>query len=756
MENAWRGFNAGAWNNSINVADFVKKNYKEYKGDANFLEGAAESSLSLNEQFKNLLKLEKEKGGVIELDTKVASTIISHKPGYIDQKLEKIVGLQTDAPLKRGFFPNGGIQVATKAAEAYGYKVEQETIDLYTNVRKTHNQGVFDAYTPQIRKARKSHIITGLPDGYGRGRIIGDYRRVPLYGVDFLIKEKQAQQNTLVFPMTEDVIRLREEVTDQIRSLKELIELGDMYGFDLRRPAADSKEAIQWLYLAYLAAVKEQNGAAMSLGRVDAFLDIYIERDLVEGKYSEFEIQEMVDHFVMKLRMIRFARTPEYNQLFTGDPTWVTAVLGGMTVDGNSLVTKTAFRLLQTLYNLGTSAEPNLTILWSENLPEGFKNFCAKVSIDTSSIQYESDELIRPNHGDDYAIACCVSPMALGKEMQFFGARANLAKALLYALNGGRDEISGDQVFEKTKREVLRADVLNYDVVMERFDETLTELAEVYVNALNIIHYMHDKYAYEKLEMALHDLHVTRWFATGIAGLSVVADSLSAIKYAEVHPIYDEEKGIIVDFETIGDFPKYGNDDDRVDSIAREVVSMMMNKIRQYPTYRNSVATMSALTITSNVVYGKNTGNTPDGRRYGEPFAPGANPMHQRDKSGALKSLLSVAKLPYEDCRDGISNTFTIIPKALGKNISIEGSITHLEGDIQVQNLVRLLDGYFVSNGYHLNVNVFNRETLREAYEHPELFPNLTVRVSGYAVNFSNLTNEQKLEVMKRTFHDNF
>ncbi|HLT00166.1 MAG TPA: pyruvate formate lyase family protein, partial [Acholeplasma sp.] len=659
--------------------------------------------------------------------------------------------------LKRGFFPFGGIQVATKAAEAYGYKVEQETIDLYTDIRKTHNQGVFDAYTPQIRKARKSHIITGLPDGYGRGRIIGDYRRVALYGVDFLIKEKQAQQNTLTFPMTEDVIRLREEVSDQIKSLKELIQLGDMYGFDLRRPAADSKEAIQWLYLAYLAAVKEQNGAAMSLGRVDAFLDIYIERDLKEGKYTEFEIQEMVDHFVMKLRMVRFARTPEYNQLFTGDPTWVTAVLGGMTEEGGkSLVTKTAFRLLHTLYNLGTSAEPNLTVLWSEHLPEGFKNFCAKVSIDTSSIQYESDELIRPNHGDDYAIACCVSPMIVGKEMQFFGARANLAKALLYALNGGRDEVSGDQVFEKTKREVLRADVLDYDVVMERFDETLTELAEVYVNALNIIHYMHDKYAYEKIEMALHDLHVTRWFATGIAGLSVVADSLSAIKYAKVHPIYDEEKGIIVDFETVGDFPKYGNNDERVDSIAVDVVRRMMNKIRMYPTYRNSVATMSALTITSNVVYGKNTGNTPDGRRYGEPFAPGANPMHQRDKSGALNSLLSVAKLPYEDCRDGISNTFTIIPKALGKNIEVEGSIVHLEDDIQVQNLARLLDGYFANNGYHLNVNVFNRETLKQAYDHPELFPNLTVRVSGYAVNFSNLTNEQKLEVMKRTFHDNF
>lgn len=756
MNNPWRGFKGGAWQNSVNVSDFIHKNYEEYTGDDSFLVGPTEASLKLNQSFKDLLKLEKEKGGVIELDTVVPSTIISHKPGYIQKDIEKIVGLQTDAPLKRGFFPNGGINVAAKACESYGYHVPQEVIDLYTEVRKTHNQGVFDAYTPEIRRARKSHIVTGLPDGYGRGRIIGDYRRVALYGVDFLIKEREKDQETLTFPMTEKVIRLREEVTEQIKALHQLIQLGDMYGFDLRRPAANAQEAIQWLYLGYLAAVKEQNGAAMSLGRTSTFLDIYIQRDLQEGTITEEQAQEFIDHFVMKLRMVRFARTPEYNQLFTGDPTWVTEVLGGMNDEnGKSFVTKTSFRYLQTLYNLGTSAEPNLTVLWSDRLPENWKNFCAKVSIDTSSIQYENDEEMRPVHGDDYAIACCVSPMAVGKEMQFFGARANGAKALLYALNGGRDEISGEQVFEKTKKEVLKADVLDFDTVMERFDETLDELAEVYVNALNIIHYMHDKYAYERLEMALHDLHVTRFFATGLAGLSVVADSLSAIKYAKVHPIYDEKTGLITDFETVGDFPKYGNNDDRVDSIAVDVVERFMKKIAAQPTYRESVPTMSILTITSNVVYGKHTGNTPDGRRAGQPFAPGANPMHGRDSSGALNSLLSVAKIPYEYCQDGISNTFTIIPAALGKKVEVVGSITHAV-DVQAQNLVRLLDGYFTSNGYHLNVNVFNREMLKEAYEHPELYPNLTIRVSGYAVNFSNLTDEQKREVMQRTFHDHF
>lgn len=749
-------FKTGNWNKSIDILDFIKLNYEEYQGDSSFLEKETDSSFKLNERFKELLQIEKEKGGVIDLDTEIPSTIVSHKPGYIIKELEKIVGLQTDYPLKRGFFPNGGINVAVKSAEAYGYNVSDETIDLYTNVRKTHNQGVFDVYTDSIRKARRSHIVTGLPDGYGRGRIIGDYRRVPLYGVEYLIKDKQNERSKLGFPMTEDTIRLREELADQIKSLNELIQLGDMYGFDLRRPANDSKEAIQWLYLAYLAAVKEQNGAAMSLGRIDAFLDIYIEKDLKDKKYTEIEIQEFIDHFVLKLRMVRFARTPEYNSLFTGDPTWVTLVLGGLNSDGGTFVTKTSFRFLQTLYNLGTSAEPNLTILWNESLPQGFKEFCAQVSIDTSSIQYESDSLICENHGDDYAIACCVSPMALGKEMQFFGARANIAKALLYALNGGRDEISGVQVFEQTKKDVLKTDLLDYDVVMERFDDTLTELAEVYVNALNIIHYMHDKYAYEKLEMALHDTHVTRYFATGIAGLSVVADSLSAIKYAKVKPIYDEESGLIVDYETKGDFPTFGNDDDRVDNIAVDIINRFMNKIRQNHTYRNSIPTMSILTITSNVVYGKHTGNTPCGRKLGEAFAPGANPMHGRDKSGALKSLLSVAKLPFENAQDGISNTFTIIPAALGKSLELEGSIVHHIDNIQVQNLVNMLDGYFETNGYHLNVNVFNRETLKEAFLNPELYPNLTIRVSGYAVNFSNLTQEQKLEVMKRTFHDGF
>jgi len=750
---AWNGFKKGQWSTKVDVRDFIINNYKEYKGDSSFLKGASDSSKKLNQMFIDLLKLEKEKGGVINLDTKVASTIVSHGAGYLIKDIEKIVGLQTDAPLKRGFFPNGGINVAVKAAESYGYHVEKETIDLYTNVRKTHNQGVFDAYTPEIRRARKSHIVTGLPDGYGRGRIIGDYRRVALYGVNFLIEQRKKDQDMITFPMDEEKIRLREEITDQIRSLKELIELGKIYGFDLSRPAANATEAIQWLYLGYLAAVKEQNGAAMSLGRTSTFLDIYIERDLKAGIINEFEAQELIDHFIMKLRMIRFARTPEYNQLFTGDPTWVTESFAGMALTGKSLVTKTSFRYLQTLYNLGTSAEPNLTVLWSEKLPKGFKEFCAKVSIDTSSIQYENDDLMREKHGDDYAIACCVSPMSVGKEMQFFGARANLAKGLLYAINGGRDEVSGDQVFYKTKTDVLKGDVLNFDEVWNRFDKTMDELAEVYVNALNIIHYMHDKYAYEKLEMALHDVEVGRNFATGIAGLSVVADSLSAIKYAKVKPLYDE-RGLITDFEITGEFPKYGNNDDRVDNLAVKVVNSFMDKIKANPTYRNSVATMSILTITSNVVYGKNTGNTPDGRKAGEAFAPGANPMHGRDKSGALKSLMSVSKIPFESARDGISNTFTIIPKALGKNENKK--IKNLADDIQVTNLVNMLDGYFNSKGYHLNVNVFTRETLKAAYDNPELYPNLTIRVSGYAVNFSNLTNEQKREVMSRTFHEGF
>ena len=752
MFDAWKGFKDGQWTKTIDVRDFINKNYTEYLGDGAFLAGPTESSKKLNEMFVNFLQEEREKGGVIDMDTVIPSTITSHKAGYIQKDIETIVGLQTDKPFKRAFHPFGGINIAVKAAEAYGYTVPEETKHLFTEYRKTHNQGVFDAYTPEIRRARRSHIVTGLPDGYGRGRIIGDYRRVALYGVDFLIAERKKDLNAITFPMTEEKVRAREEISEQIRALNQLIELGNEYGFDLRRPAETAQEAIQWLYLGYLAAVKEQNGAAMSLGRTSTFLDIYIQRDLDNGVITEEQAQEFIDHFIMKLRMVRFARTPEYNELFTGDPTWVTESIAGMSLDGRSLVTKNSFRYLQTLYNLGTSAEPNLTVLWSDRLPQNFKEFCAKVSIDTSSIQYENDEQMRPVHGDDYAIACCVSPMTVGKEMQFFGARANLAKALLYALNGGRDEVSGDQVFYKTKQDVMQADVLDYDAVMERFDKTMDELAEVYVNALNIIHYMHDKYAYERLQMALHDVDVKRNFATGVAGLSVVADSLSAIKYASVKPIYDE-RGLITDFEITGDFPKYGNNDDTVDKLAVEIVESFMNKIRQQYTYRNSVPTMSILTITSNVVYGKNTGNTPDGRRFGEAFAPGANPMHGRDRSGALKSLLSVSKIPCESCQDGISNTFTIIPQALGKDIEMADTFT-IETEVQVPNLVNLLDGYFTSGGYHLNVNVFTRETLQKAYDNPELYPNLTIRVSGYAVNFSSLTDEQKREVMSRTFHE--
>ena len=751
--NAWRGFKEGNWNNKIDVRDFINKNFTEYKGDSHFLESVAESSIKLNQKFFEYLKLEREKGGVIELDTNVVSSITSHGPGYIDKSLEKIVGLQTDKPFKRGFFPYGGINVAVKAAEAYGYHIDDDLQHIFNVYRKTHNDGVFDVYTQAIRKARRSGIITGLPDGYGRGRIIGDYRRVPLYGVNYLIEQKKIEKSNYAYPLNEKNIRLREEIQDQIKSLYQLIELGNLYGFDLSRPAVNAKEAIQWLYLAYLAAVKEQNGAAMSLGRTSTFLDIYIERDLKEGTLTEFEVQELIDHFIMKLRMVRFARTPEYNDLFTGDPTWITESLGGMSLDGRSLVTKTSFRYLQTLYNLGTSAEPNLTVLWSNNLPLGFKEFCAKVSIDTSSIQYENDEKMRPVHGDDYGIACCVSPMAIGKEMQFFGARANLAKALLYALNGGRDELSGVDVFDRIKFGVLQTEVLDFDEVWNRLDKTMDELAEVYVSALNIIHYMHDKYAYEKIEMALHDAEVTRFFATGVAGLSVVADSLSAIKYAKVKPIYNPETGLIIDFEVKGEFPCYGNNDDRVDELAIKVVETFMDKIRKQYTYRESIPTMSILTITSNVVYGKKTGNTPDGRRKGQPFAPGANPMHGRDKSGALKSLISVAKIPCESCQDGISNTFTLVPAALGKDIEAEGQMTY-DGTVKVDNLVNILEGYFLSGGYHVNINVLNRETLIKAYENPELYPNLTIRVSGYAVNFSNLTDEQKREVISRTFHE--
>jgi formate C-acetyltransferase len=747
---AWRKFVQGTWNKEINVRDFMSLNYKEYLGDSSFLQGPTESSLKLNEMFYGFLEEEKVKGGVIELDTKVAATLTSHGAGYIDKNLEKIVGLQTDKPFKRAFHPFGGINVAVKAAESYGYHVDDETKFIFNEYRKTHNQGVFDVYNADIRRARRSGIVTGLPDGYGRGRIIGDYRRVALYGVDRLIEEKKKEKTRFAYPLNEKNIRLREEIQEQIKALDMLKTMAASYGFDISRPAENATEAIQWTYFAYLGAVKEQNGAAMSLGRTASFLDIYIERDLEEGILTEVEAQELIDHFIMKLRMVRFARTPEYNELFTGDPTWVTESLAGMNNDGRSWVTKNTFRYLQTLYNLGTSAEPNLTVLWHDNLPENFKKFCGKVSIDTSSIQYENDEQMRPNHGDDYGIACCVSPMALGKEMQFFGARANLAKALLYALNGGKDEITGDQV--SPAFDPIKAEVLDFDEVMEKFDIMLDWLSKTYVSALNIIHYMHDKYAYERLQMALHDAEVKRNFATGIAGLSVVADSLSAIKYAKVKPVYDD-RGIITDFNIEGDFPYYGNNDDRVDHLAVEVVERFMNKLRKEYTYRESVPTMSILTITSNVVYGKKTGNTPDGRRKGEAFAPGANPMHGRDKSGALKSLLSVSKIPCESCQDGISNTFTMVPDALGKSLESSDGFTY-EGDIKVENLVQILDGYFRSGGYHLNVNIFNREMLEDAYKHPEKYPNLTIRVSGYAVNFSNLTNEQKREVISRTFHE--
>ena len=747
----WEGFKLGNWANSVNVRDFIVENFDEYLGDESFLVGPTDASSKLNEMFIDLLRQEKENGGVLECDTDVVSSIVSHGPGYIEKSLEKIVGLQTDKPLKRAFFPYGGIQVATKAAESYGFHVNPELVHIFNEYRKTHNQGVFDVYNDEIRAVRSSGVVTGLPDAYGRGRIIGDYRRVALYGIDFLIEEKQKEKKTWVYPMTEETIRAIEETTEQINALERLKKLGEIYGFDLSRPAETAQEAIQWLYFAYLGAVKEQNGAAMSLGRTATFLDIYIERDIKNGHLTEVEAQELVDHFILKLRMVRFARTPEYNELFTGDPTWVTEVLAGMCDDGRSFVTKTTFRYLQTLYNLGTSAEPNLTVLWSDRLPENFKKFAAKVSIDTSSIQYENDEIMRPEHTDDYAIACCVSPMTIGKEMQFFGARANVAKALLYSLNGGKDEITGKQVAPKTT--VYQGEYLDYETVMAQYDKTLDWLAEVYVNTLNIIHYMHDKYAYEAFEMALHDRDVVRNFATGMAGLSVVADSLSAIKYAKVKPIYDETNGLIVDFETEGDFPMYGNNDDRVDDIAVELVHNFMNKIRKHPTYRKSVPTMSVLTITSNVVYGKKTGNTPDGRRKGTPFAPGANPMHGRDKSGALKSLMSVAKIPCESCADGISNTFTIVPQALGKEESYDFENV-MRADIKSENLVSILDGYFLSGGYHLNVNVLLREKLIEAMNNPALYPNLTIRVSGYAVNFSLLTKEQKLDVIARTFHE--
>ncbi|MBM6775027.1 formate C-acetyltransferase [Olsenella profusa] len=685
-QEAWQGFVSGNWEHQIDVRDFIQRNYTPYEGDESFLAGPTESTTKLWDEVLDLFEQERAAGGVLDMDTKVVSTITSHPAGYIDQPLEKIVGLQTEKPLKRALMPNGGIRMAVAACKQNGYEVDPEVVDFYTNYRKTHNAGVFDVYTPEMRACRHSHIITGLPDAYGRGRIIGDYRRVALYGVDRLIEEKKAEHAGTQKTMNEATIRHREELAEQIRALGELKQLGEIYGIDISGPARTFQEAVQWLYFGYLAAVKEQNGAAMSIGRNSTFLDIYAERDLKAGLITEEEAQEIIDHLVMKLRMVKFARTPEYNELFSGDPQWVTESLGGMGIDGRPMVTKTAFRYLHTLENMGTSPEPNLTVLWSTRLPEAFKRYCAKISITTSSIQYENDDLMRVYHGDDYAIACCVSSMRIGKEMQFFGARANLAKCLLYAINGGRDEKSGEQVGPKFRP--VEGDYLDYDDVVAKFRDMMAWLAGVYVNALNIIHYMHDKYCYERLQMALHDEHVHRWFATGIAGLSVVADSLSAIKYAKVKVIRDET-GLVTDYEVEGDFPKYGNDDDRVDQIAHDVVEVFMKFVRETDTYRNSVPTTSILTITSNVVYGNATGNTPDGRRAGEPFAPGANPMHRRDTHGAVASLASVAKLPFKDAQDGISNTFSIVPGALGKSDAVmfdELDLDALGVDIQIEN----------------------------------------------------------------------
>ena len=736
----WKGFTTNVWQKEVNVRDFILSNFEPYQGDESFLEPPTEATSALWDHVMDLTKKERENGGVLDMDTEIVSTITSHGPGYLNKDLEKVVGVQTDEPFKRSLQPFGGIRMAKQACESYGFKLNEEVERIFTDYRKTHNQGVFDAYTDEMKLARKVGIITGLPDAYGRGRIIGDYRRVALYGVDFLIDEKKKDAAGTSRVMSEENIRLREELSEQIRALNELKALAASYGFDISEPAANAREAFQWLYFAYLAAIKEQNGAAMSLGRVSTFLDIYIERDLKTGALTEQEAQELVDHFVMKLRLVKFARTPDYNELFSGDPTWVTESIGGIAHDGRALVTKNSFRFLHTLDNLGPAPEPNLTVLWSVRLPQKFKNYCAKMSIKTSSIQYENDDIMRPEYGDDYGIACCVSAMAIGKQMQFFGARANLAKALLYAINGGKDEKHKMQVGPEMPP--VASDVLDYDEVMHKFDQTMEWLAGLYINTLNVIHYMHDKYCYERIEMALHDTEILRTMATGIAGLSVVADSLSAVKYAKVSVVRDEN-GIAVDFETEGDFPKYGNNDDRVDAIAVDIVKRFMKKLRKHQTYRQSVQTMSILTITSNVVYGKKTGNTPDGRRAGEPFAPGANPMHGRDTKGTLASLSSVAKLPYSYALDGISNTFSIVPKALGK-----------DEESRAVNLSSILDGYAAKTGHHLNVNVFNRETLLDAMEHPEEYPQLTIRVSGYAVNFIKLTKEQQLDVISRTFHE--
>ncbi|MCR4925414.1 MAG: formate C-acetyltransferase [Clostridiales bacterium] len=730
--------------NPINVRDFIINNYTPYYGDDSFLAPPTEKTLKLFDKVKKLMEDERKAGGVLDIDEHTISTITSHKPGYIDKDLEEIVGLQTDEPLKRAIIPFGGIRMVRSSLKAYNKEMDPEMENVF-KYRKTHNDGVFDCYSDEMKKARHTGIITGLPDAYGRGRIIGDYRRIALYGVDFLIEQKikaKADRNTAVI-LDGNMIRKLEELSEQARALQELKEMAASYGYDISQPAKDFKEATQWVYFGYLAAVKEQNGAAMSLGRVSTFLDIYAERDLQSGRYTEEQIQEIVDSFIMKLRMVRFLRTPAYDELFSGDPTWVTESIGGIGLDGRPLVTKNSFRFLHTLQNLGPAPEPNLTILWSSKLPETFKNFCTKISIETSSIQYENDDLMREKFGDDYGIACCVSAMPIGKQMQFFGARANLAKALLYGINGGKDEKSGEQIAPVLP--VLDQDeYLDYDKVYQNYDKMCDWLAGLYINTLNIIHYMHDKYAYEKLEMALHDEDIIRTSACGIAGFSVVVDSLSAIKYAKVKPIKNED-GLIVDYEIEGDYPKFGNNDERVDKIACEVVERFMAKLSQHHTYRRSRPTLSILTITSNVVYGKKTGNTPDGRRGGEPFAPGANPMHKRDSNGCVASMMSVAKLPYDSCEDGISYTFSIVPNALGKN-----------EDEQVKNLTHLLDGYFDETGHHINVNVIQREVLIDAMEHPELYPQLTVRVSGYAVNFIKLTREQQEDIINRTFHTRF
>jgi len=739
MREAWRDFKTESWTKSIDVRAFVQENYTPYLGDDQFLSGATENTKALWKELCALTDIEQEKG-IYDAETSKPASITTYGAGYIDQDKEAIVGLQTDRPLKRAIMPQGGLRMVETGLKAYGYKLAPEVSEIFTKYRKCHNSGVFDVYNDEIRAVRRSGIITGLPDAYGRGRIIGDYRRIALYGIDRLIEDKLAEKETIGCDvMDEDAIRLREEFAEQIKALRETIEMGQTYGFDLSQPATNAKEAIQWTYMGFLASVKEQNGAAMSLGRVSTFLDIYIERDLAEGVLTEEQAQEMIDHFVMKLRIVRFLRTPAYDELFSGDPTWVTEAIGGVGLDGRPLVSRTSFRFLNTVYTLGPAPEPNMTVLWSEALPQNFKNFCAKVSIDTSTIQYENDDLMRGKFSDDYGIACCVSAMEIGKQMQFFGARCNLAKTLLYAINGGKDEKSGIQI--APVKEPVTSEYLDYDEVKAKYSDMVDWLSKLYINTLNCIHYMHDKYAYERIQMALHETVVLRTMAGGIAGLSVVADAFSAMKYAKVKVIRNEE-GLAVDFDIEGEFPTYGNNDDRVDTIACDLVAEFMNSLRSRKTYRNAKPTMSILTITSNVVYGKKTGCTPDGRKAGEPFAPGANPMHGRDHNGAIASMASVAKLPYEESEDGISYTFSIVPGALGK-----------DPDMRIGNLSGILDGYFHDGGHHININVFDRETLEDAMDHPEKYPQLTIRVSGYAVNFVKLTREQQLDVIKRTFH---